>query len=199
MAHSALAELLIRLMNMTAIALLMVRKTRRGAFGGLMTRVALWGLGLPGHLLWVHVLFVREAFYSELAHFGRKTYPGSLGVKRRLMTYNAHLTRTICKIFCVTLYASRVTGENRRDVVVQSLMAKGAILGFGLVLGASVIERRGALDHLGFLNVEGRRSRSRLRRGLRRFGGLVGSRLLCALASHCADESNRRRSDYDKS
>lgn len=141
-------------MNMAAIALLMIRKTRRGTLGRLMAGAALWSLSLASHLLRVHVLFVREPLDPELTHLRRKTYSCPLSVNWRLVTYDAHLTRCICKIFCVTFYASRVAGEHRRDAVVQTLMAEGAILCLGLVLGARMIEGRGALNHRGFFYVE---------------------------------------------
>ena len=148
----ALAELLIRLMNVAAIALLMVRETRRRAFGRSMASAALRSLRLD--LLRIHVLSVREPLDAELTHLRRKTYPGPLRVDRRFVTYDAHLTRCVCKILRMTFYASRVTRKDRGDAVVHSLMAEGAILCLGLVLGASVIEGRRAVYHRGFLYVE---------------------------------------------
>ena len=108
---------------------------------------ALWSLSLASHLFRVHVLFVREPLDPELTHLRRKTYSRTLSVNWGLVTYDAHLTRCICKILCVTLYAGRVAGKHRRDAIVQTLMAKGTILCPGLVLGARMIEGRGALDH----------------------------------------------------
>jgi len=59
-ADPAFPELLIRLMNVAAITLLMIRKTRSRALSRYMTRAALWGFSLTGHFLCVHVLLVRE-------------------------------------------------------------------------------------------------------------------------------------------
>src|SRR2546422_8081866 len=134
-------------MNMAAVALVMIRKTRRGALGRLMAGAAFCSLSFASHLRRIHVLFVREPLDAELTHLRRKAYSRPLRVYRRLVTYHAHLTRCICKISGVTLYASRVAGKHRRDAIVQPLMAKGAILCSGLVLRARVIEGRGALDH----------------------------------------------------
>lgn len=98
MTDSALAELLSWLMNMAAIALLMIRKTCGSALGGLMAGAALWSLSLASHFLRVHVLFMREALDPELTHLRRKTYSRPLSVNRRFVTYNAHLTRCLCKV-----------------------------------------------------------------------------------------------------
>ena len=127
-------------MNVATITLLMTRKTRRGAFRGLMAGIALRSLTLPGHLLRIHMLFVRESLYPELTHLGRETYSRTLGVNRRFVAYDAHLTRGIRKVLCMTFSARRVAGEHGSDAIVQTLMAEGAILGLSLVLGTSMIE-----------------------------------------------------------
>jgi hypothetical protein len=111
-----------------------------------MTRAAFWGLGLPGHFLCIHMLFVRETLNSKLTHLGGKTYSRALRVNRRFMTNNTHLTRCISKIFCVAFDASRMTRKYWSDIIVWPLVAEGAVLRLGLMLGASMIEWRRALD-----------------------------------------------------
>ena len=199
MTNPALAQFLIGLMNVAAIALLMLGETRRRTFRRSMTGAALRRRSLFSHLLRIHMLLVRERLDPKLAHPGRKAYSRPLSVNRRRVTHSAHLTRGVCKILCVAFDARRVAGEHRRHVVVRTLMAERAVLSLGLVLGSHMVKRRRPLDHLGFLYIERRWRRRRLRRGRRRFGGFVGGGLLGALASKRADEKNRRHTDDDKS
>ncbi len=126
-------------MNVTAITLLMIRKTRRGAFS-LMACVALWSRRLAGHLLRVHMLFVRERFDPELTHLPRKAYPCPLSINRRRVAYDAHLARCICEILCVAFNTGRVARKHRCNAVIQPLMAEAAILCLGLMLFASVVK-----------------------------------------------------------
>lgn len=178
-------------MNMAAIALLMLGKTRRRALRGLMAGTALRRRCLASHLLRIHVLLVRERLDSELAHLRWKAYSSPLSINRRRVTYDAHLTRRICEILRVALHAGRVAGEYRRHTVILTLMTEGAVLCLGLMLCSHVVKGRCALDDLGFPHVE-RRRRGRLSRGRRPFGGFVGSGRAGALASQRADEKNRR-------
>jgi len=112
-----------------------------------MTRAALWALSLTRHFLRIHVLLVREPLHTKLVHLGWKTYSCALCVNRRFVTYDAHLTRRIRKVLGVAIEASRMTGENWRNIVVRPLMTEAAVLRLSLVLGAIVIEWRGALDY----------------------------------------------------
>src|SRR5262249_43826163 len=79
---SAFAELLICLVNVAAIALLMIRITRGRTLCRCVTGTAFRGLSLPRHFLWIHVLLVRKPLYSKLAHLGWKAYSGALRVNR---------------------------------------------------------------------------------------------------------------------
>ncbi|HKA20530.1 MAG TPA: hypothetical protein VKN18_19755 [Blastocatellia bacterium] len=144
---SAFAQLLIGLVNVAAIALLMVRITRGRALRRCVTGAAFWRLSLTGHFLWIHVLPVRETLYAELTHLGGKTYSRALRIHRRFVTNNAHLTRRIRKIFSVALDTSRMTGKHGSHIVVRPLMAEAAVFRLCLVLGASMIEWRRALDY----------------------------------------------------
>ena len=96
MTYTALAQLLSCLVNVTAITLLMIRKTRYGPFGRLMAGAALWRLGFACHLFRVHMLFMRERLDSKLAHLRRKANSGPLGINWRRMTDDAHLAGSTC-------------------------------------------------------------------------------------------------------
>ena len=98
----------------------------------------------------------------------------------------------------MTLHAGGVTRKHRSDAVIRALMAEGAVLCLSLVFHPCVIEWRCALDYRRFFDIEWRR-RGRLRSWLRRFRGFIGSRLLGAAASKCADEKNRRCRDDGQS
>jgi hypothetical protein len=194
-ADPAFTKLLTRLMNVAAVALLMIRKTRCRALSRRMTSAAFWCFCLTGHFLGIHMLLVREPLYTKLTHLCRKTYPGSLSINRRFVTYDAHLARGICKVPSVTLNASRMTRKHWRDIVVRALVTETAVLRLGLVLGSSMIERRRALDYRGLFYVKGRWRGRRFWRGLWCFRSLVGRWRGSAATSHCGEESKRRRCD----
>jgi hypothetical protein len=185
--YAALAKLLIRLMNVAAIALLVIWKAGRSTLGGLMTRAAFRGLRFASHLLRVHVLFVRESLNPEFSLLSRKADSRSLSINRRCMAYDAHLTRRVCKVLCVTFDARRMTRKNRSNAFILPLMTEPAILGLSLVLDASVIKRRGTLDHRRFLYIKLGRRCCGLRRSRGRFGSFVGGRLLGAATSQPRD------------
>jgi hypothetical protein len=119
-----------------------------------MTSTALWSIGLASHFLGIHVLLMRETFDSELTHLRGETDSGSLGVHRRFMTYDAHLTGGARKILGMAFDTSRVAWKYRRYAVIQTLMAEGAILCFCLMFGSRMNEWRRAIDHRGLFYVE---------------------------------------------
>ena len=109
------------------------------------------------------------------------------------MADDAHLAFQICLVFHVTFLASRMSWEQRLGIVAGPQVAGGAVLRFGLVLFAIVIERRENFDHLRIHDFE---------RGLvhRDRGWWVLNRSVQVLlrASTCtkAGEQNERRNNY---
>ena len=72
------------------------------------------------------------------------------------MTDNAHLTVFICKVPGVTFDARGVTRQDGFRIVCRSCVTRGAVLRFGFVLIAIVIERRSYLDYFGIDDIERR-------------------------------------------
>src|SRR4051812_2410042 len=180
-------------MSVAAITLLVRGETRVHTVRKLVTGVAARRLPLGLHLLGVHVVFVREPLYAELAHLRREAYPRPLRVNGRRVTDYAHLARGVGEVLRVTISACVVLRKSWRNAVVGALVTEGAVLRLRLVLRLFVVERRFALDDRSLFYVERRRGGVgvRLRRGLR-LGRGFGGRLLRAAASARGDEENRR-------
>ena len=159
---SAGGELIIWLMNVTGIALRMLRHA--GLQARLIKMMAevtfgcalghLVGIHLPSHLLRVRVIAMRETLEPELYKLRRKRDSRPLRVNRGLMADDAHLAFQICLVFNVTFLASRMSWEQRLGIIARPHVAGGAVLRFGLVLFAIVIERRENFDHLRIHDIE---------------------------------------------
>ena len=195
---SARAELLIGLMVVACVAVRVLRHARfealivepvaevtfGRAFGHLLR------IHLILHLLGVHVIPMRKTLDPELREPRREVDKrGFRG--RRLVADHAHLAFQVGKVPRVTFEAGWMSGQHRLGIVGRSHVASCAVLRFGFVLFAVVIERRNYLDYLRVHYVKRRLARRRRRRGSA-FGRLVQV-LLRAPASPQAGEQNERR------
>jgi hypothetical protein len=97
---------------------------------------------LTFHLLRVCVISMRKPLQPELSKTGWEVNPRTCCVDWGLMADNAHLACRVGEVFCVTLDACRMSRKCWRGIVSRTQMANSAVLRFGFVFFAVVIEGR---------------------------------------------------------
>lgn len=152
--RSARRELVVGLVGVARVALGVFRHAGLQALVvEAMTEITSWralgqlvGVHLPFHLLGICMVAMRETFETELRKLRRKRDQRPLSANRNLVAHDAQLALQIRRVFAVTNHASRVSWKQRCRIVARPQVAGSAILRFGLVLFAIVIERRGYID-----------------------------------------------------
>lgn len=127
-------------------------------FAARKTRV----IHLAFHLLRIVMLAVRKSFQPELIELGRKADERAFGIDRHLVAGFAHATGFGGEVPLMAFLTSRVAGKLGFFVFGSrtgwSHVAEGAVLRFGFVLFAIVIERRLFFDDLRVDDLERRLS-----------------------------------------
>jgi hypothetical protein len=146
------------------------------------------GIHLPFHLLGICMVAMRETFETELHQPRRKWHYGFFR-DWRLVADDAHLAINVREVFLVTIETSRMSGHCRSGIIGRAQVAGSAILRFGLVLFAIVIERRDNVYQLRIHDIEWRLAYGS--RGWWAFNRLVQV-LLCASTRSKSGEQDER-------